>query len=755
MPQKEGWILDVYPVSNGMCVWIVDERGQSSSYLDPWCPLFYLNASSSEVKNLEPFFQSFKIHFSLSTVLKKDFFTNEPLTVLEVRVGNPLFYQRVGDRLLRFSSLRLYNADLNLGQMYFYERGLFPLARCSFVVDAEGVIQKWELRDSCWDLDYPLPPLRYAHLGFESTVDPLHASFGSPKRGRRGGYLLTLGQELGVGTSYLLNESVEELLTSLNRYFTDWDPDILLTDWGDSYIMPQLQSFSNISGIPLHFSRDPSKSVATAKSHSFFSYGKVIFRAGPRTLFGRLHLDTKNSFMVHHSKLEGLFEIARVAKIPLQRAARCTIGTSLSSMQHEWAIKNDYLIPIDKGQTEDFRPGDELIASDRGGLVYEPEVGWHEDLIEYDFVSMYPEIMVRHNVTPEAMNCECCPDNKVPEISHHLCRHRRGLVPHVLEPIVKKRYQYKQLVVQGHPNKDVYRCRSEAFKWALVTCFGYLGFRNARFGKIEAHECVNAYSREALLKAKEVAEGEGYHFVHAIVDSFWLKKPGVTGKDIESLRLKIEKAAGLPLGFEGRYRWIRFCSSKTNRLVGVPNRYFGAFQDGTTKVRGIELRRHDTPIFIKRLQEKLIALMAQAKNLSQFAALEQNIEGIVEECRDELRSGGMSPFDLAITLHLSRNPEEYVHDTLSALAAKKLAASGVSLHPGESIQYVVAAEKDKVKDWRVIPLAFIEDAFEYDVAYYERLLDRAIDITPFSSRRSRRGQVSTYNFLAPTWKIVS
>jgi DNA polymerase-2 len=36
----------------------------------------------------------------------------------------------------------------------------------------------------------------------------------------------------------------------------------------------------------------------------------------------------------------------------------------------------------------------------------------------------------------------------------------------------------------------------------------------------------------------------------------------------------------------------------------VANRYFGVFQSGEIKVRGIELRRHDTPDFIKELQQQ-------------------------------------------------------------------------------------------------------------------------------------------------------
>src|SRR2546427_4808518 len=45
-----------------------------------------------------------------------------------------------------------------------------------------------------------------------------------------------------------------------------------------------------------------------------------------------------------------------------------------------------------------------------------------------------------------------------------------------------------------------------SLKWLLVCCFGYTGYKIARFGKIEAHEAINAVARETLLVAKETAE---------------------------------------------------------------------------------------------------------------------------------------------------------------------------------------------------------------------------------------------------------
>ncbi len=726
---QSGWILDVSPVTEGMCVWIVDAEGNARSYVDPWAPYFCLKAGAGFDVPLRRLLKSFHTPVDIAPVQKKEFFTGKFLDVIRVSIASPLTFSSIVKQLQTVPDIELFDADVPLGQRYFYERQLFPLAKCSFESDETGRIVRWELNDSPWELIYELPPLRYAHLemefpaGSDVWVNPSHR--------RRGRFVLTLGQSREQGRSYAFDASEEELILSLNRRIADWDPDVLLTEGGDDYLFPRLQFYAHRTGIPLLLSRN-SRDIGIARpARSFMTYGKLVYQAASRTLFGRLHIDRRNSFTVGHTGLHGLFEMARVAKIPIQRAARCTIGTSLSSMQHEWAVKHDVLVPLDKGQTEDFRSAEDLIASDRGGLVYEPELGFHEDVIEFDFASMYPEVMVRHNITPEAVNCPCCPDNGVPGLNHHLCR-TRGMVPDVLEPIVRKRAIYKQMIKAKHPDSVALKERYDAFKWALVTCFGYLGFRNARFGRIEAHECVNAYGREALLHAKEIAEGAGFHFLHAIVDSLWLKKDpffGVSASDeeIENLRRKIEEATGLPMALEGRYRWIRFCESKQKKGRGVPNRYFGAFTTGNLKFRGIELRRHDTPLLIKVFQQELLDLMATARNKVELEALVPRLEEIRSIYDERIREGRVTPMEVAISKQLRHAPSEYVHDTLSALAAKKMEAAGIKLHPGETISYVVTEEKDKVKDWRVMPLALIEDTFEIDVRYYRRLLANAFE----------------------------
>jgi hypothetical protein len=57
---------------------------------------------------------------------------------------------------------------------------------------------------------------------------------------------------------------------------------------------------------------------------------------------------------------------------------------------------------------------------------------------------------------------------------------------------------------------------------------------------------------------------------------------------------------------------VAFLPSLVDSRVPVANRYFGVFQDGTLKVRGLEARRRDTPPWIADTQMKMLEYLAQA-----------------------------------------------------------------------------------------------------------------------------------------------
>jgi DNA polymerase elongation subunit (family B) len=81
------------------------------------------------------------------------------------------------------------------------------------------------------------------------------------------------------------------------------------------------------------------------------------------------------------------------------------------------------------------------------------------------------------------------------------------------------------------------------------------------------------------------------------------------------LKESIETETGFALTFEGIHKWIAFIHSKQNDILSVPNRYFGADEDGTVKVRGIEARRHDTPVFFRKFQLEVLEIISEGNNI--------------------------------------------------------------------------------------------------------------------------------------------
>jgi DNA polymerase-2 len=506
----------------------------------------------------------------------------------------------------------------------------------------------------------------------------------------------------------LESEQPADVLHSLNHHLKRCDPDIIMTEYGDAILLPMLTRLSSEYKIPIPLNRDASAGYFTTKESSYFVYGKIVHKDGAFELAGRWHLDSANSFLMDESNLDGIVEIARLTQLPVQHQSRSSIGTALSSMQFSWAYRNNYLIPAKKREPEDFKSAATLLLADRGGLIFQPIMGYHEQVAELDFVSMYPNIMVQHNVSPETVNCACCEDKsqasesqRVPELQYTICGKREGIVPATLRPIVERRSFYKKekkrLKKLGDERWHLYDHRQNALKWILVTCFGYLGYKNARFGKIEAHESVNAFSREKILQAKEIAERHGYQFMHAIVDCMWLKKEGATEADYERLCNEVTAATSVEISLEGIYNWILYPSSKMDPLIPTANRYVGFYSNGDVKIRGIEVRRRDTPKFIKQMQGEILSVFENAKSVDDVASLVPQALAKAKEFLDVLRSGKADPLELVIRRHISKEADEYTTNTASAVVAKALDEAGIKLQPGEMVEYIILDATGKKK----------------------------------------------------------
>ena len=197
---------------------------------------------------------------------------------------------------------------------------------------------------------------------------------------------------------------------------------------------------------------------------------------------------------------------------------------------------------------------------------------FHEDVYELDFASLYPNIICQHNLSPETVRCRCCESENVPELGYSVCV-RDGYLPEVLQPIIDDRAAMKRRLREENSStteRERVSGQVDALKWILVSCFGYQGFSNAKFGRIEVHEAINAHARDILLTAKERLEEGGWRVLHGIVDSVW----------------------------------VAFCALRDGE-AGALTKYFGRRRDLNSdddlhKMRGIECRQRSTPAWSGR-----------------------------------------------------------------------------------------------------------------------------------------------------------
>ena len=188
----------------------------------------------------------------------------------------------------------------------------------------------------------------------------------------------------------------------------------MFTSDGDSFVLPYLASRAAANGVAQRLVIDRDGTVLEApakKGSSYFSYGKILFKPSAMKLRGRIHLDKTSSFVHRETGLEGFYEVSRVCRLPLHIASRASIGKALSSLQFYHATKDGILIPWKPTMAESFKSRAELLIADRGGFIFEPELGVHEGIGELDFSSLFPNIMSKKNISPETVRCKCCPDS--------------------------------------------------------------------------------------------------------------------------------------------------------------------------------------------------------------------------------------------------------------------------------------------------------------------------------------------------------
>jgi DNA polymerase elongation subunit (family B) len=465
-----GWILDLYHKPGQMVVWLKKPDGSCVRLTDRWKPRIHVGGEYRDLVKLacNPYIGHYRFveKFERAGDLEKSL-------VLEVEVESDSEAATLANRIQRegkYSRFRLYDIDVPAPQFYLYSKNLFPLALVE--VDTRGEQLSWSLKDSRETIDYENPPLRKIRLEVATRKTRKVQTFAD----EIGTIEVTSdGEEIRVDSG-----SETEKILELVKIFRVEDPDIVITNGGDSFIFPYLARRANENGIldKLILSRDPSPlRIYEVQGHSYFSYGKILYRETAARLLGRLHIDDYNAFISVDCGLEGLFEISRTCIIPIQRSSRATIGTNMTSLQLYHAVKKEVLIPWNKNQPEEWKDSEEVVDADRGGLIFGPTTGIHDDVGELDFTSLYPTLMRDKNLSGETVNCKCCPDSplRVPELDYSICSRRKGIVSESLDILLRRRKSYKKLKreTKNEAKRSVYDQRQSALKWILVCCLPF------------------------------------------------------------------------------------------------------------------------------------------------------------------------------------------------------------------------------------------------------------------------------------------
>ena len=744
MTMIEGRILDVHEHGNQstMVVWIVDDEGQAHGCEVPWQPCIHVHASRDELHRLEHWLMQpeISVRFGVSSTqyraMRLDLEQEDSADVLEVHVEPFGRLRALAEHIEArgdFHRYTLFSVDAHFAQRFLNEHGCEPFARVRWSPEKTPMLARMDEATTG-----EFPPFRVVRLAIDFTpssgLPSLHDTVDSIR--------LQPVEEPGLARADMsMVETVlhreaypsqEAMLDAFQEIYSRLDPDVVLTYGGDQRLFPWLVHQRQQSGGVFRLGRSVSVLSQSTQARTVHSYGNTLHRHGAFFFEGRLHLDVRNSFIVNEGGVAGLFELAQHSCQSAQVISRLSPGSVISAIQTRVAMDDGVLVPWKKNRPEDTKSALELLHADRGGLYLDSRPGVYASVIELDFASLFPSIIATRNISPETLNCACCqPVNtssvstvplhpreaeqefrqrrlrsqfghglfplanekalRVPGLNSHTCGRTHGFLGRVVAPIIERRRMLKeQRVVKG----DAFDLRQNALKWLLVTCFGYTGYRNARFGRIEAHEAICAWSRDILLTTIEEAQNDGWDVLHAIVDCVWLadrlhRSPAEQQRDARSFAERISRLVGIPLELEQHYDFIGFLPSRIHG-AGSLTKYW-AYGGGTFKVRGIEMRQHSTPPWVASLQERALEVLASGTDHNGLPGsdAQRRVWRLYKAELQRLEQRTVPLEDLIVTRRVTSTLRDYRVKNLTYGALMRAHEQGHHVPPGGKIRYVV------------------------------------------------------------------
>lgn len=681
--RAEGWLLDLRFEGDLAVLWVRDPEAGRVKLLDRYDPDFYAEPRGIDAERLQYLLEG---HENISGVTVERRISSirglREATVLRVRVDRVENYRRV---LAQVDALPLvgetFDSDLPHGLKYLCDRGLVPMGKVVVDSDADGRIR--HLTPVEVGLEAEPPPFRV--LCYRMDIDGDVA-------------ILTTHDEL-MQPEYEFRGSARRVLRNFLDYFADVDPDIVACS-----------------------TRDLVALLGLGKLYRLRHFGEVS-GGRPTLLGGRVHMELST---FSRFGLAGLVERVQFTRAPARMSAGWAAGKAIDSRQCYDARRHGILVPK-AGFFQPVMTLDELLRRDRGGLILAPDVGLHENVAVLDFESMFPNLILRRNISYETVG---------------RAGPREGFITGFTRDALTRRLHFKhrrRRLEKGSREWAWCEERQLALKEMLVVIYGYSACFANRFGNIATYMEINRTARDCLVESMNVARESGFRTLYGNSDSLFLHRPCAMMEDYEGLAGEISRRVGLSMVVDNVFRFLVLLPQKAEPGLGAVNRYYGRTVEGGLDFRGIELRRRDTPPYVARVQREVIEALLGCESVEEVRSLgvRRALE-VVDEAYRRLRNGEVPLEDLRVSTVLRRSPDSYRADLPHVAAAKALNMNGVEVKAGSLIDYLYVDAGNGNPFRRVKPACFEEGGIDME-KYVELVMKAALSVLKPFEIASQKG----------------
>ena len=395
--------------------------------------------------------------------------------------------------------------------------------------------------------------------------------------------------------------------------------------------------------------------------------------------------------------LDTATELSSLVSLPVDHVMTAATGFRVDSFLMKRASPIGELIP--KRIEQPYR-------TYTGGLVLQPKPGLHENIGVLDFKSMYPNIMIAYNLSPDTFvpPKEKEPEGGVyeaPEVKHRFRKEPPGFYKENIMFLIGARNEIRQKMKNLSPESVDYQvldARQKAVKITTNAVYGYAGWVGARWYSKPVAEAASAYGRHTIQSAIKMAEQAGLQVIYGDTDSIFVT---YDEKKTPQLAKEIKRQLGLDIELGNLYVRVFFTEAK--------KRYAGLQKNGALDIVGLEVIRGDWAEIAKKTQERVLEIVLKEQSPKKA---EEYVHGVI----DELRERKIPYRDLIIWKSLAKPIAEYEVNASHVEAAKMMQSKGWKLTVGDKVGYVIVNGEGKLYQ-RIKPYMYASPD-EVDVDYY-------------------------------------